>query len=44
MAVTEEMKKGRQYLKTKLERVNKKWAGRRAKIQKAKEEENKMKA
>jgi large subunit ribosomal protein L13e len=42
--VTEEMKKGRQYLKTKLERVNKKWAGRREKIQKAKDEETKMKA
>ena len=42
--VTEEMKKGRQYLKTKLERVNKKWAGKREKERKAKEDENKLKA
>ena len=44
VVITEEMKKGRQYLKTKLERVNKKWSGKREKERKAKEEENKLKA
>ena len=42
--ITDVERKGNAYLKTKIERVNKKWAGRRAIKAKEKEEENKLKA